>query len=144
MRRGFTLIEILVTLLVFGLLLSLSVLTFSRFLDSLKLNGTAKQVASDLRLSQEKAMAEHTMYQIAFEKEKSTYVIGKDDLFEGGKVEIKTIELPRRLYFEKSKTIKFAASGFPPPGGSGTVVIRTKSGGSKKVIVSSVGRVRIE
>ncbi len=41
-------------------------------------------------------------------------------------------------------SISFAASGFPPPGGSGTIVLRDRFARSKKIIVSSSGRIRLE
>ncbi|MFA4844555.1 MAG: prepilin-type N-terminal cleavage/methylation domain-containing protein [Candidatus Margulisiibacteriota bacterium] len=41
---------------------------------------------------------------------------------------------------QASGRFRFAASGFPPPGGSGTELI----GRSRKVILSSAGRVRVE
>ncbi|MDD5383083.1 MAG: prepilin-type N-terminal cleavage/methylation domain-containing protein [Candidatus Margulisbacteria bacterium] len=41
-------------------------------------------------------------------------------------------------------TISFSPSGYPPPGGSGTVVLKNRMGQMKKVVVSSAGRVRIE
>jgi prepilin-type N-terminal cleavage/methylation domain-containing protein len=40
--------------------------------------------------------------------------------------------------------IAFSASGFPPPGGSGTIVLRNRFGRQKKIIVASSGRIRCE
>jgi len=40
--------------------------------------------------------------------------------------------------------ISFSASGFPPPGGSGTIVLSNRLNQHKKVIVSSSGRIRLE
>lgn len=42
-----------------------------------------------------------------------------------------------------SRQFIFSKTGNPPPGGSGTVVISGRSG-SRSIIVSSAGRVRIE
>ncbi|MBI5078696.1 prepilin-type N-terminal cleavage/methylation domain-containing protein [Candidatus Saganbacteria bacterium] len=39
---------------------------------------------------------------------------------------------------------KFSRSGFPLPGGSGTQVLENRFGRSRRVIVSAVGRVRVE
>jgi Tfp pilus assembly protein FimT len=39
---------------------------------------------------------------------------------------------------------KFAKTGNPPPGGSGTALLSGRSGSVRKVIVSSAGRVRVE
>lgn len=43
----------------------------------------------------------------------------------------------------QGKTFKFAPSGNPVPGFFGTVEIKNRSG-SKKVVVSAVGRIRVE
>lgn len=40
--------------------------------------------------------------------------------------------------------LKFAASGFPLPGGSGTIFINGNNSYTKKVILSSAGRIRLE
>lgn len=39
---------------------------------------------------------------------------------------------------------KFSRTGSPLPGGTGTEILEGRSGRSKKIIVSSIGRVRIE
>lgn len=39
---------------------------------------------------------------------------------------------------------KFSKTGFPLPGGTGTEVLKSRSGYYRKVIVSSAGRVRVE
>jgi len=39
---------------------------------------------------------------------------------------------------------KFSKTGFPLPGGTGTEVLKSRSGYCRKVIVSSAGRVRVE
>ena len=141
MEKGFTLIELLIILLIIGVLFFAAIPPSSRFIDSIKLNGTAKEIASELRALQIRAIAGNTLYEISFEANK--YVVSREDLFEAKRVEIKTIELSRSLYFDKPVKINFASSGFPKPGGFGTVILRSKSG-SRKIIGSSVGRVRIE
>ena len=45
---------------------------------------------------------------------------------------------------QSSGKFKFSATGFPVPGGSGTEILEGRNGFNRKVIVSSVGRVRIE
>lgn len=63
-------------------------------------------------------------------------------------VELRQLQSQARLTHSLQKhdnsKIAFAASGFPPPGGSGTIVLKNRFNQTKKVIVSSSGRVRIE
>jgi type II secretory pathway pseudopilin PulG len=96
------LVELLVVIGLCGLLLSFTLPTFTRLKENLRWNGTAQQLASDLRLTQATALA-------------------TDQVQACGR-------------------FKFAPSGFPLVGGSGTELI----GRSRKVILSSAGRVRVE
>ncbi len=51
--------------------------------------------------------------------------------------------LPGGLSFSANRVFSFSSSGFTPPGGSGTLIL--KAGNSiRKIIVSSYGRVRVE
>lgn len=100
--KGFTLVELLIVIGLSGLLLSFTLPTFTKLKENLRLNGAAQQLASDLRVTQAKAIATG-----------QTEACGR---------------------------FRFAASGFSPPGGSGTELI----GRSRKVILSSAGRVRVE
>ncbi len=52
-------------------------------------------------------------------------------------------DLPGGLSFSGNRVFSFSPSGFPPPGGSGTLVVKGGSC-SRKIIVSSFGRVRVE
>ena len=101
-RKGFTLVELLVVIGLCGLLLSFTLPTFTKLKENLRLNGTAQQLASDLRAAQATALS-------------------VDQAQTNGR-------------------FRFAASGFPPVGGSGTELI----GRSRKVILASTGRVRVE
>ena len=39
---------------------------------------------------------------------------------------------------------KFAKSGFAVPGGSGTLIMKSKAGAVRKIVLSSAGRIRLE
>jgi hypothetical protein len=51
---------------------------------------------------------------------------------------------PPGIKFKRTCDIGFSASGFPPPGKSGTLILEDAGGRTKKVVVSSLGRVRLE
>jgi len=56
-ERGFTLIELAITILVMGIVLGFSLPAFNRISASYQLRGAAEDVAGQLRLAREKAIA---------------------------------------------------------------------------------------
>lgn len=70
------------------------------------------------------------------------------------KAQAQAIGFSQRVYWEPkalptikpvaSRVFCFSSSGFPTPGGFGTQVFATSFGKKKKIIVSSLGRIRIE
>jgi prepilin-type N-terminal cleavage/methylation domain-containing protein len=122
LRKAFTLIEILITISVLALLLSISFPAFTSFSTQLSLNSSAKALASELRAVQSQAVLEH-----------KTLSLSLGDL-----------KLPPGISPIKTSKISFSSSGCPPPGGSGTLILQNMLGKTRKIIVSSAGRVRIE
>ena len=55
--RGFTMVELAITFLVLGLLLAFSIPAFQNISDSYRLHGAAENIAAQLRLAREKAIA---------------------------------------------------------------------------------------
>lgn len=63
---GFTIIEILVVVAIIGILVGVTVPTLSKYLPGVALNGSARTLTSDLRVSQERAVTEQKQYSITF------------------------------------------------------------------------------
>lgn len=121
-KPGFSLIELLVVISVLAIVATLSLPTFSRFSASLSLEASAKTLVSELRALQSQAMSQHQTFSLNLAK----------------------LNLPQNIKFIKTSNISFASSGFPPPGGSGSLIMQNQFGRQKKIIVSSTGRVRLE
>jgi len=121
-RKGFTLIETLVVVAIIAALFAISIPTYSRFSAQLSLSTSAKAVASNLRAIQTQAVTQHKTLTLDLAK----------------------ISLPSGISLLKTSSISFSSSGAPPPGGSGTLMLQNKFGQTKKIIISSAGRVRIE
>jgi prepilin-type N-terminal cleavage/methylation domain-containing protein len=121
-KKGFTLVEILAVLGVLAVILSFCLPALSHFSARLFLNASSRALASDLRNLQSQAILQH-----------------KTLSFDAGKM-----GLPAGIMLKTTADIRFCPSGFPPPGGSGTLLLQNRSGQSRKIIVSSAGRVRIE
>jgi len=142
-NRGFTLIEILVLLCIFASIILISFPVLSYFRQNVELGTVAKEIVSDLRFAQENAITKSSMVEVRFEKD-GNYLISQYDYFEKNYLKLKEINLSRAIKLKYQKTIRFSKTGFPPPGGSGTIILINKSGKTKKIIVSSVGRIRME
>ncbi|PIS31504.1 hypothetical protein COT42_00985 [Candidatus Saganbacteria bacterium CG08_land_8_20_14_0_20_45_16] len=118
--KGFTLLELLVTVACVGLLFSLSLPSLVSLAGQLTLNNQARVISSNLRVLQAEAETQHTRLTFALPS------------------------LPNGVNLIKPANFSFAASGFPVPGGSGTLIIGNKFGQQRKIILSSAGRVRLE
>lgn len=121
-KKAFTLIEILITISIFALLLSVSLPALTCFSAQLSLNASARALASELRALQSQAILRHKTLSLNL----------------GG------LKFPPGIDPIKTSNISFSSSGSPPPGGSGTLILQNKLGKTREIIVSSAGRVRIE
>ena len=121
-RPGFTLVEILIVISILAVSLSISLPVFYSFSEALSLNASARTVASELRKLQSQAMLVH----------------------ETQSLDLASLNLPARITPTAISAISFSHTGNPPPGGSGTIVLENRFGKTKSIIVSSLGRVRIE
>ena len=121
-QKGFTLIEVLIVLSILAISFALAYPALSRFSARLTLQAAARTLASDFRALQAAAVSKHRT--LNFQPEKAT--------------------LPGGIKVVATSLIGFSPSGFTPPGGSGTWTLKNRLGDQKKIIVSSMGRVRVE
>jgi prepilin-type N-terminal cleavage/methylation domain-containing protein len=120
--RGFSLVELLFVISISLALASLTALSIQPLLSQISLNSSAQTLASKLRALQAKATCGH-----------KTLVLQQTNLL-----------LAPGTKIQKFSTIAFSSSGFPPPGGAGTIVLQNHLGKTRKVVVAASGRVRIE
>lgn len=120
--RGFTLIELLIVISVIAVIAAISLPTLYAFSAQISLNASAKNLASSLRKLQSRAIMRH-----------ENLALNPADL-----------KLPKGVSTVKTSNISFAPSGFTPPGGSGTLILKNNIGQTKSIVVSTSGRVRVE
>ena len=120
-QRGFTLVELSVIIGLIGLLALAALPPLAAFRERIYLETASQQLLTDLRRTQAEALC-----------------AGTDRAYDSA-----SLPLPGGLACN-AKQFKFAGSGEPPPGGSGTVLIAGRTGRGRSVIVSSAGRIRLE
>ncbi|MDM8007987.1 MAG: prepilin-type N-terminal cleavage/methylation domain-containing protein [Phycisphaerae bacterium] len=65
-ERGFSLIELMIVLVVLGLIIGYSIPSFQRFSSTLQLRGASENIAGQLRLAREKAIATGVVQPVSF------------------------------------------------------------------------------
>lgn len=147
--RGFTLIEILVTL---GLILALSLFVYTSFYATSSrtiLTGAAEQIAGDVRLARDLAVSERARYRLSFSPGSAIYSLEKLDPVSGLWGSATGTDLPGPLpagtRVQSVADINggyliYSSMGAPFEGtGTGTTLVGSGTGGVDHIVVVSDG-----
>jgi prepilin-type N-terminal cleavage/methylation domain-containing protein len=143
-KKGFSLVELLSVLAVVSVFLSFSSPSIKLQRNIYYINAYSGQVAALVRMCQQKALSEETLYKVTFvSKNAAAPAKVAASRFEfGAYKEISEIVMPPNINISGAAFI-IGSTGLPSPGGFGTVQI-TSGSKSKHIIMSSAGRVRIQ
>lgn len=133
-ESAFSLIEIVVALAILGILAAIALPSWNRLVPSYQLDGSVRQVQSELHHIKMRAVAESVGFQLAFTAGASAYTIQRD---------LKAVTnkpLPEGIVITKAGIISFSPRG---TAGANRVRLRNQVGQCKQVVVSATGRVRI-
>ena len=75
-ERGFTLPEVLVTIIILGILAGIAFPSFFSVIESRRVDTATNQMVGDLRLAHSKASSRLTTYRVCFPSNSQTYKIG--------------------------------------------------------------------
>lgn len=120
-RRGFSLLEVVVTLSVLAILLTLALTRWQAYTARQRLLYGTAQVATDLRQAQERAKAERAVYTVTFTAASAAYVIARTG---GGFTE--NTQLPDGVTANANAVFTFSAFGRPDAARS--IAIQNTSG----------------
>lgn len=98
--NGFSLIELLVALLIIGIIITITVLSFGDFGKSYDFRFQLERLGDNIELLQEKAILENSLYGIALNSK------GYSSYYYDEKAGFKPLKRIKPIYFEKSLTLK--------------------------------------
>ncbi len=147
-EAGFTLMELMMTVVVLAVLTGIAIPSFMTLMPGMRLNGAARQVMGDLMAARMKAVKENNEYKVFFTGSDQYTILDDDDndgYAESG--EATTIKNIQDEYYDV--TIDKTGYNDPvfQPRGTASIIILTltnSQGAQKKVKVHLTGRVKIE
>ena len=138
--------ELMIVIAVIAVLAAIGGLSYLSMRPALRLSGAARQILSDLMAARMKAVNQNNEFKIFFLNDHEYKILDDDDGHgdedEGETSELKDIQ-------DNYPNVTFSANKdpiFSPKGtaNANATVTLSNTSGSKKVIVSSAGQVRIE
>jgi len=138
--RGFTLVEILVTVALIGIISAIAIPDWGSVLLTFNLNGATRQVQSELHRIKVKSVSENVDFQLVYSDKGNSYQVQRD----GTLVETKTLPKGIELRTATSPlTLEFTPRGTPTATSPVTVFLCNSKNEGKNIVVRATGRIRI-
>jgi type IV fimbrial biogenesis protein FimT len=131
---GFSLIELVVTLALAGILTAIAVPNWNRLLPYYQLDSSVRQVQSELHSIKMRAATENTGFQFVYSDGATAYTIQRASAI------LVTKSLPEGIIVANSGTVSFSPRG---TAGGNRIRLRNSAGICKQIVVSATGRIRI-
>jgi prepilin-type N-terminal cleavage/methylation domain-containing protein len=131
---GYSLIEVVATLAVAGILAAIALPSWNKLLPSYQLDSSARQVQSELQNIKMRAAAENVGFQLVYSDGADSYSIKRESAF------LVTKPLPAGIVVINAGTISFSPRG---TASANRIRLRSLDGTCKQVVVSPTGRVRV-
>lgn len=149
-NKGFTLVELMFVILIFGLVMVASLPGFGRFLQTWKLHGEVDQLASIMRTARSAAVMRNVDAIFQFDVNRGTYFYYEDNDGDGqrdaGEYRSSVFTLPAGIRFE-SHTLSATTLTFEPRGNtneSGSITLENSRQKTRQIsIFGGTGNVRV-
>jgi len=133
-KHGYSLIELIATVAIAGILAAIAVPSWNRLVPSYELDSSARQVHSELYTIKMRAVAENAGFQLVYAAGAASYSIKRESAV------LMTKPLPVSVVVTNAGAISFSPRG---TASANRIRLRSSGGMCKQVVVSATGRVRI-
>lgn len=142
MKKAFSLVELLTTMSIIGILAAVTVIGIRSYLPTWRLSGSARLLTTKIRQAQEDAIATQKQSRILFIST-STPVTYKLIEVDNGDHDLETITMPANISAQLNiaNPITFGRDGAPDTNGS---IVLTAGTNSKTITILPAGVIKLE
>jgi prepilin-type N-terminal cleavage/methylation domain-containing protein len=133
-NRGYSLIELIATVALAGILAAIALPSWNKLLPAYQLDSSARQIHSELYSIKMRAAAENVGFQLVYSDGAAAYSVKRESAV------LATKPLPAGVIVINAGAISFSPRG---TASANRIRLRTSDGTCKQVVVSPTGRVRI-
>jgi type IV fimbrial biogenesis protein FimT len=134
LKRGYSVIELIVAVAVAGILAAIALPSWNRLLPFYQLDSSARQVHSELHNIKMRAAAENVGFQLVYSVSAAAYTIQRNSIV------VVTKPLPAGVIVTNAGAIAFSPRG---TASANRIRLQSAGGACKQVVVGPTGRVRI-
>lgn len=150
-RKAFTLVELVTTLAILGILAAIAIPTFQRYAINGNLKAATRDVASDIALLTERAVAENRMYRITLDVGSNSYTLRQCNALGSSCTSWTSMQV--KNFMGNASDISFDSGATPvtdyffQPRGiatNGTIVLRNSRSSTATLTINPAGRQNVQ